>query len=225
MTMLFVPAGTFIMGSERDNNNEKPAHEVTLDAFWIDRQEVTNALYRLCVDEGSCQPSRFTNDAVYNGQDYPVVGVSWSEAEDYCEWADARLPTEAEWEYAARGPEGNKYPWGNEAPNCDLAQFSDCNGRTILAGSLPRGASWAGALDMAGNVSEWVNDWYDDNYYASSPARSPQGPEPENGFLKIMRGGSWATAEGHLRGSHRTNRRPDSSNNSIGFRCVAVPGS
>jgi formylglycine-generating enzyme required for sulfatase activity len=156
--MAFVPGGTFQMGSEEEdalaNDDEFPRHSVTLDSFWIDQTEVTNAQYALCVAEGECEESAYADDSRYNGDDYPVVGVSWYDANDYCTWADARLPTEAEWEYAARGEEGYIYPWGNDAPTCEFAQFYGCPKDTIPVGSLTDGASWVGAMDMAGNAWE-----------------------------------------------------------------------
>ena len=160
----------------------------------------------------------FVNDPDFNGGDYPVVGVSWYDAETYCKWVDARLPTEAEWEYAARGPEGRTYPWGNEDPACDLAQYRGCSGRTVPVGSLPDGASWCGALDLAGNVWEWVADWYADDYYERSPTQNPRGPKKE--ITKVVRGGSWPIDRYAVRSATRSWNLPDFRNELSGFRCA-----
>jgi serine/threonine-protein kinase len=222
MTMVYVPDGSFLMGSEDGGDDELPIHEVSLDAFWIDRTEVTNEQYRRCVDARSCEPSYYATHEMFNGDDYPVVGVSWEDAKAYCSWADARLPTEAEWEYAARGPEGNKYPWGDEVPKCDLARSYECEFATIPVGSLPDGKSWVEALDMSGNVQEWVNDWYGGGYYANSQGRNPQGPN--SGYQKVLRGGSWDINEYHLRSASRLYDYSDAVNDGIGFRCAVSPG-
>ena len=236
MTMVFVPAGSFPMGSDGGNEDELPVHEVALDGFWIDRTEVTNSQYGRCVSEGSCEPSSLVSDGNFNGDDYPVVGVSWFDAEAYCTWTGASLPSEAQWEYAARGPEGPVFPWGDEFDgkranfcdiNCpyDYAQGADDDGFAFTApvGSYEASASWAGELDMAGNVWEWVNDWYDSDYYANSPARNPQGPE--SGELKMKRGGAWGSAVESLRSTTRDIGSPDLREDYIGFRCVVASGS
>ena len=197
-------------------SNEGPVHDVTLDGFWIDETEVTNAHYVQCVGAGECAASSYEDDSTYNGADYPVVGVSWNDADAYCNWAGGQLPTEAQWEYAARGPEGNRYPWGEEEPTCELAQYSDCSLWTVPVGSYPQGASWVGALDMAGNAVEWVNDWYEHSYYANSPAENPAGPE--SGVSKVQRGGGGPF---DLRGAARSNNALFEVIN--GFRCV-LPG-
>ncbi len=220
MPMRYVPSGTFPMGSE-EHSDEQPVHEVTLDGFWIDETEVSNVQYRECVDAGECSASDYAGDATYNGDDYPVVGVSWEDADSYCRWAGGRLPSEAQWEYAARGPDGNTYPWGEAEPTCDLAQFGDCSGNTVPVGSYADGASWVGALDMAGNVWEWVNDWYDSDYYDNSPAKNPEGPE--SGEYKVLRGGGWRNGPINLRGADRDNNDPEYRNTDVGFRC-ALPG-
>ncbi len=170
-----------MMGSEEGDEDEQPVHEVTLDAFWIDRTEVTNAQFAGCVADGACQPpsetSSSTRDPYYGNDefaDYPVIYVSWNDASEFCEWAGGRLPTEAEWEYAARGPESFTYPWGNNGPSTSLLNFDTNVGDTSEVGSYPDGASWVGALDMAGNVWEWVNDWYDSGYYQNSPGENPR---------------------------------------------------
>lgn len=222
MTMVFVPAGSFPMGGEDGSADEQPVHDVALDAFWIDQTEVANAQYERCVSEGSCEPSDYAADDRFNGDAYPVVGVDWYDADAYCAWARAQLPTEAQREYAARGSEGNRYPWGDAAPTCDLAQFDGCDGDTIPVGSLPDGASWAGAFDMSGNVWEWVSDWYDREYYEASPAENPEGPV--DGDFKVLRGGSLHNDAATQRGTDRNYLYPDSRVDGLGFRCSVALG-
>jgi len=243
--MLYVPAGEFLMGSaEADHTaaaDEKPAHTVYLEAFWIDQTEVTNARYVRFLNalggyQGVCggrdcletkvedadshvlrQAGRFT---VENGfEDHPLIEVSWYGAQAYCEWAGARLPTEAEWEKAARGVDGRLYPWGNAAPDCGKAQYGDCAGKTIPAGSRPAGASPYGALDMAGNVWEWVADGYDPAYYAGSPAQNPQGAGSSK--HKAFRGGSWGYLLKFIRTTDRARNSPTYAGLNLGFRCAA----
>ncbi|HPL80999.1 MAG TPA: bifunctional serine/threonine-protein kinase/formylglycine-generating enzyme family protein, partial [Anaerolineaceae bacterium] len=164
MEMVYVPEGTFTMGSN-NVDYEKPAREVYLDAYWIDKYEVSNAQYKICVEAGECNEPQSTDR--YNNSNYanhPVVNVDWHQASAYCEWAGGRLPTEAEWEKAARGPNGNKYPWGNDSPSCSLVNYGGCIDDTTVVGSYPAGASYYGAMDMAGNVWEWVNDWWSGRY-------------------------------------------------------------
>jgi serine/threonine-protein kinase len=234
MMMVYVPPGTFPMGSTDGEDDERPVHDVALDGFWIDETEVTNAQHTQCVDAGECAASSYADDPTYNGDDYPVVGVSWNEADTYCRWAGGQLPAEAQWEYAARGPEGNRYPWGEEFEgklvnycdeNCTYdwkdESFNDGYELTAPVGSYPEGASWVGALDMAGNVWEWVNDWYDGDYYANSPAENPAGPE--SGAAKVLRGGSWYSRSIYLRGAYRNNEDLVFRDAGFGFRCV-LPG-
>ena len=224
MTMVYVPAGDFTMGSgESDSlaeDDEKPAHRVTLEAFWLDQTEVTNAQYSRCVEAGVCEESEYAADSTYNGADYPVVGVSWHNAVTYCEWAGGRLPTEAEWEYAARGPESRLYPWGDEAPTCELAEFYGCSGRTIPVGSLADGASWVGALDMSGNAWEWVADWY--GTYPATAQTNPTGPD--SGEYRVLRGGGWSDVEWGVRAATRVSYDPSGRVDARGFRCVGSPG-
>ncbi|HRQ37989.1 MAG TPA: SUMF1/EgtB/PvdO family nonheme iron enzyme [Chloroflexota bacterium] len=173
--MVFVPAGEFMMGSESGGSDEKPLHAVYLDSYWIDQTEVTNGMYSLCVQDGDCtRPSPLTSYTRDNYHlslafaDYPVIYVSWQDAQNYCQWAGARLPTEAEWKKAARWEEETQeartYPWG-ETIDCDHANYIQCVGDTTAVGSYPEGISPYGALDMAGNVWEWVADWYASDYY------------------------------------------------------------
>lgn len=224
MVQVFVPQGEFGMGSDDGWESEKPVHTVGLKAYWIDQTEVTNAQYSLCVQAGACNPpsspGSFTRDRYYNNTDfgrYPVISVSWYDAMAYCEWAGRRLPTEAEWEKAARGVDGRIYPWG-ENISCELANYIDCLGDTSPVGSFPTAASPFGALDMAGNVWEWISDWYYIRYYNNSPLDYPLGPD--SGAYRVVRGGSWNDYEWYLRTTNRYSYFPDNKRVSIGFRCA-----
>jgi len=229
--MVLIEAGEFLMGSsdtdtaaERD---EKPQHEVFLNAFYIDRTEVTNAMYRQCVDAGYCTPPeqvKSSTHAVYYGNpdfdDYPVIYVSWSQAASYCGWRKARLPSEAQWEKAARGTDGRIYPWG-AGIDCTRANYGGpegCRGDVARVGSFPDGASPYGLLEMSGNVWEWVNDWYLDIFYEDSPINNPKGPSA--GERRILRGGAWITGEAILRTANRQYLAPSETNAYLGFRCV-----
>ncbi len=221
-TMAYVPAGKFTMGSN-DYSDEKPPHTVSLDAFWIDKSEVTNALFKRCVEVGKCSaPSQSSSStrSFYFGNsqfvNYPVIYVTWDDANKYCTWASKRLPTEAQWEKAARGTDGRVYPWGNTYDKNRLNAESTV-GDTTEVGKFPSGASPYGALDMAGNVQEWVADWYDKEYYGNSPNQNPKGPP--SGNYHILRGGSWYDGPANL---HTTVRFPNwiQSNVYAGFRCA-----
>jgi serine/threonine-protein kinase len=247
MTQLFVPAGVLFMGGMDvyRESDEVPVHEVKLNAFWIDQVEVTNGMYNLCVQAGSCRtPVKINSDnrPEYFGnpefQDYPVVNVTWYDANAYCLWAERRLPTEAEWEYAARGSDKRNFPWGDEPPNQYNSNSINIVGDTSRVGSYPEGMSPFGALDMAGNVWEWVADRYRPDYYAKSPAENPTGPADEDVFtnLRVMRGGSFQEDWTILRLSNRAflagpnpSAQPTDeayygdSSAKIGFRCAANP--
>jgi formylglycine-generating enzyme required for sulfatase activity len=221
MAMVYVPGGTFPMGSAEDDPeavpDELPQHMVTLDGFWIDQTEVTNAQFvqflnehgnsdsggprMIVLDEGYTQISQVGNQFVTTeaALERPVVMVTWHGAASYCQWAGGRLPTEAEWEYAARGPEGNHYPWGNAPPTCDLANHGTCVGVPLQVGSRPAGASWCGALDLAGNVWEWVTDWF--GPYPDLPQGNPTGPAAGN--VPVLRGGGWHSPPWEVRAAYR----------------------
>ncbi len=252
MVMMYVPAGEFVMGSTDEQmryvidwcisegfsetgcqryTEEQPSHIVALDAFWIDQTEVTNAQYQTCVDAGVCRLSVCAERPNYNNADQPVTCVDWEQANQYAMWVGGRLPTEAEWEYVARGPEGRIYPWGNEFEgtrlnycdkNCirDRADKMVDDGYKWIApvGSFPEGASWVGALDMAGNVWEWTGDWYGE--YSGERQENPTGPV--SGNLCVMRGGSLDNSARNVRSAGRFSAEPTNFAGSIGFRCVVV---
>jgi formylglycine-generating enzyme required for sulfatase activity len=232
MVMVYVSASEFLMGSADSDreaiSDEKPQHTVYLDAFWIDKTEVTNAQYKKCVQAGACRPPSRAESSTrknYYGNsqydNYPVIWVSWNDAKTYCEWAGRRLPTEAEWEKAARGIDGRIYPWGNGTPNSNLLNFNMQVGDTTEVGTYPSGASPYDVLDMAGNVWELVADWYNSNYYASSPFRNPVGPS--SGQYRVVRGGSWGDAAKVVRVALRLWPVPTFRDDVVGFRCATAP--
>ena len=242
MALVYIPAGEFKMGSSRADDpetfeEELPQHIVYLDEYWIDQTEVTNAQYAMCVaDNGACTPPKdnisLTRSSYYDNPvygNYPVIYVSWSQADAYCTWAGRHLPTEAEWEKAARGPEGPIYPWGNTFDGtmlnyCDVNCFNPWKGpfddgytETSPVGDYPEGASVYGALDMTGNVYEWVADWY--GPYSRVDQANPTGPA--SGTEHIIRGGSWGDDSAHVRTAVRSHIiDPDFRENFIGFRCA-----
>ena len=221
--MILIPAGEFGMGcnAQMDSScyeNEKPYHKIYLDAYDIDKYEVTQTEYGQCVSAGKCKDNKKVEG--FSGDHQPVMGVNWEDAEGYCQWAGKRLPTEAEWEKAARGTDGRIYPWGNQASNCNLANISGCGSATKAVGSYPSGASPYGVMDLAGNVWEWVNDRYDRYYYANSPSRNPSGPS--SGSTMVLRGGSWDYNAKLLRASARGAEFSGGRSFSLGygFRCA-----
>ena len=234
--MVYVPAGEFWMGCNEQVDNqceadEKPYHKVDLDAFYIDKFKVTNGEYQKCVQAGKCREPEYNDSSsehrlggpenIYQGfvgGRQPVVGVDWNDAKSYCEWAGKRLPTEAEWEKAARGTDGRKYPWGNQAPSCKVANFSACGVKPVKVGSKPGGASPYGALDLAGNAWEWVADWYDDKYYGNSPSQNPKGSS--SGATRVWRGGCWCSWASDIRASNRLWNAPMYRNGILSFRCA-----
>ena len=240
MVQVFVPAGNFLMGST-DNQvtelkancptcdflNETPQHNIYLDDFWIDRTEVTNAQYARCVAAKECQQPALDskNSMPYYSDpkfaDYPVFYINWNNAAAYCKWAGRSLPSEAQWEKAARGTNGAIYPWGDDNPNLNLLNSNQYIGATTKVGAYATGASPYGAFDMAGNVWEWVNDWYGVNYYAESPDKNPAGPS--SGETRVMRGGSWFDQDPIVRAANRGYQPFDTSQYNLGFRCASQP--
>ncbi|MGZ9226296.1 MAG: formylglycine-generating enzyme family protein [Anaerolineales bacterium] len=242
MPQVYIPQGTFRMGGMdvRRAPNEVPEHDVTLDAFWIDQLEVTNAMYALCVEAGACEPPqnlrsqrRDSYFGIREFKDYPVVYVSWGQATTYCSWAGRRLPTEAEWERAGRGDDFRTFPWGEDKADGTLANFNMLVGDTSRVGTYPAGASPFGVLDMAGNVAEWVNDFYSFNYSLEN-VLNPTGPVTSSSLNRVVRGGSLGDAEINIRVAKRSsvpgsnlNAAPGSSSYlgdfspRIGFRCAA----
>ncbi|GEM_PF-894099 len=234
MVLIRVPAGEFQMGSADGSDDQKPVHRVVLDEYLIGKYEVTNAQYRAFVKAtgrkeppqppDGCGYLNYFGDARYD--DYPVVDVSWEDAKAYCDWAGLALPTEAQWEYAARGKSGRKYPWGNEEPDANRAQYGksvNSGDYTKRVGSFPTGVSAVGALDMGGNVWEWCADWYGDKYYGGcgDGMRNPIGPDSDS--YRVLRGGSWIVSDTCLRGSYRDRYDPGFRYIDSGFRAARSP--
>ena len=214
--MVLVPAGSFDMGSG-ESSDEQPVHTVYVDAFYMDEYEVTNAQYWKFMSATGHREPRYWDDSDYNQPNQPVVGVDWNDAVAHARWAGKRLPTEAEWEYAARGGlSGRKYPWGDPI-STSQANYGSNVGKPVPVGSYS--ANGYGLYDMAGNVYEWCSDWYDEDYYSSSPSRNPQGPS--SGSYRVLRGGSWNYSPGGLRAANRVNFSPADTNDGRGFRCVS----
>jgi serine/threonine protein kinase len=227
VSMRLVPAGIFPMGSNNGNSDEQPIHDVYLDSFYMDTYEVTNALYKKCVDAGTCrEPKRsgsFTMPGYYVNSrfnNYPVIYVDWNMANAYCDWRGAQLPTEAQWEKSARGTDGRTYPWG-EGIDCSRANYDNvyyCVGDTAEVGSYESGKSPYGIYDMAGNVWEWVMDWYSETFYQNSLSKNPIGPDA--GTSRVLRGGSWYQIVDFTSSSSRVVVPPEQFNMGIGFRCA-----
>ena len=237
--MVLIPAGDFFMGADSQlaNADQKPLHNVYLDAFYIDKHEVTNAQYEEFILAGGytkkkywtaagwdfvqkhqiVTPLQYGENSVSMVPDHPVIGVSWYEANAYATWMGKRLPTEAEWEKAARGTKANLYPWGNETDFSKLSYFPHVT-KLQAAGSFPEGASPYGAMDMAGSVWEWCADWYSQDYYLKSPRKIPKGPN--SGEHRVLRGGGWDSIRLQLRTDYRYFDKEDRRSYDIGFRCA-----
>ncbi len=219
--MVLIPAGEFIMGSDTDGTDERPAHKIYLDAFYIDKYEVTNAQYKKFMDATKYKEPKNWRNENFNAPNQPIVGISWNDAKAYAEWAGKRLPTEAEWEKSARGGlVGKKYPWGDTLDRSD-ANYAGIGGLDKWEWTAPVGSfapNSYGLHDMAGNVWEWCEDWYASAYYFFSPKSNPKGPQ--TGSLRIYRGGSWSNGKDELRVSYRSNSGPDGAYGDVGFRCV-----
>jgi len=220
--MVLVPAGEFPMGSEQGDDDEQPVHRVFLDSFYLDTFEVTNGRFAKFVAAIQSEPPWGFADAetpVLHAE-RPVRWVNWLEATGYCLWAGKRLPTEAEWEKAARGPEGRLYPWGHEPPTPAHAVFGLKESTETVSpiGQRDKGASPYGVHDLAGNLYEWVADWYDEGFYTPLPTLNPRGPVA--GTAKVQRGGSYINGPYRLRASFRTKGDPTEHDPHVGFRCA-----
>ena len=220
VNMNIVSAGHFWMGSsleEGKNETEKPRHRLFLATYYIDKYPVTNKAYGAFIKEtGYPEPPLWSNPQ-FSHPSQPVVGVTWFDALEYSKWANKRLPTEAEWEKAAKGQENFIYPWGNEFSN-GMANIDSIMDRTSPVDQFDGGISPYGCLDMIGNVWEWCTDWFDDRYYAMSPTENPTGPQV--GTKKVLRGGGWDTIYLNARNAFRFFAEPSTSSTNIGFRCV-----
>jgi formylglycine-generating enzyme required for sulfatase activity len=223
--MVSIPAGPFIRGTNQGGLDEQPQRTLVLDAFAIDRYEVTNFQYQQFVaatgHRKSAPPSRYAkNMSKMDSINQPVVYVSWEDAEAYCRWKGKRLPTEAEWEKAMRGPDGRLWPWGNvEQPNgANWARVQDGHEVSAVVGSIPTDKSPYGVMDGAGNVMEWVADWYGERYFEEAPEQNP--PSPEHGVFRVLRGGGYATTGADIRITSRSKMVPDFRDETIGFRCA-----
>ena len=228
MVQIYIPAGTFSQGSKQDPRypptSENPQRMVYLDGFWIDMTLVTNRMYRSCMAANQCdaiinndtENQNFTSGGAL---DLPAVYVTWFNAQKYCNWIGGSLPTEAQWEKAARGSgEARIYPWGNQDPNPSMLNFNNLLGITTISGSYPTGASPYGVLDMAGNVRQWVADWFQSDYYTVAPDRNP--PGPATGTTKVLKGGGWNDPAKYVRISSRLEHPPSSPGSNRGFRCA-----
>ncbi len=233
--MVLIPSGSFTMGSNDGLPSERPEHSVTLDSYAIDQYEVSLQLYRRFLQEAQHDaPPTWDDEAAETVGDRPAVGMSWSDATAYCAWAGKRLPTEAEWEKAARGTDGRRYPWGHMQPFVDIANYNrgvwvseaitlvgvagGVEGMSVRHGLKAGGRSPYGLHHMAGNAAEWVADWYHREYYGKSPEKNPTGPA--SGEKRVLRGGSWADLPAALRVSARFSAEPDFQDRTIGFRCA-----
>jgi formylglycine-generating enzyme required for sulfatase activity len=237
--MILIPAGPFLMGSNDGLPNERPEHTVTLEAYYIDQFEITAGRYQKFLESAKRDlPPTWDDEAAQTLSDLPAVGMSWSDSAAYCKWAGRRLPTEAEWEKAARGTDGRRYPWGHMQPFTDIANYnrgmwvseaitlvpvnSGLEGMSVRHGLKDGGRSFYGLFHMAGNAAEWVADWYDREYYPKSPARNPTGLA--TGDKRVIRGGSWADLPTALRVTARFSAEPDYEDRTIGFRCAMDAG-
>ncbi|MDD5773670.1 MAG: formylglycine-generating enzyme family protein [bacterium] len=217
--MILIPAGEFVMGYDSGNSDENPVHKVNLSAYYIDKYEVNNREYQKFVRETDYPPPEIWNSKeykIFSKPDKPVVGVSWEDAYNYASWAGKRLPTEAEWEKACRGDSSLLYPWGDKKPDKSLGNF--CSDKTEDVKSFPEGVSPYGVYNMLGNVWEWCNDWYDENYYKDSVYQNPSGPKITG--RRVLRGGSFLCSLDILRATLRGYADPKDKTIYCGFRCA-----
>jgi formylglycine-generating enzyme required for sulfatase activity len=245
IVMVFIPPGKFTMGSNEGDDIEKPSHDVEFDGYWMGKTPVTNMQYVSFLNDSGidhktgCNGERCINTNIESKdshikctkeiyqlepgcENHPVIAVSWYGAVEYCKWLSKKigqefnLPTEAQWENAARGSDQRKYPWGSKEPNIDLANFNRNIGKTTPVGSYPEGASPYGLMDMAGNVWEWCSDWYEAFYYKISPLKNPTGPN--RGSNRVIRGGNWRREARFLRCTYRSHSQPSTRYVVLGFR-------
>jgi formylglycine-generating enzyme required for sulfatase activity len=225
MVQIHIAAGEFVMGSNNGPGAvQYPAHKVYLDSYWIDQVEVTNSMFAPCQKSGNCTPPAQYNNYYGKSQydDYPVVYITWFDAAAFCGWEGGRLPTEAEWEKAARGVNQLRYPWGSAPPDKSLLNFNSEYKDLRPAYDFLAGASPYGLLNMAGNAREWVSDWFDPNYYLVSPYKNPQGPL--TGESKSLRGGGDFDKANEVQTFYRDNHFPTSAGENRGFRCAEDTG-
>lgn len=220
-SLIYIPFSDFSMGNGDFN---APIHNVTLDDYWMYAAKVTNRMYAQCVAVGACgAPAQELGGPVYSNPEFsnhPVVGVTWEQAQTYCAWAGGSLPTEAQWEKAARGEAANPYPWGSADPACDIVNFSYCNGSTSEVTAFKNGVSAYGLYDMAGNVFEWTADWYGESYYNESALVNPTGPQ--SGDYRVIRGSSFESYPDQMNLAIRHFNSPSNHRRDIGFRCVVA---
>ena len=233
--MVYIPPGEFLMGADSDpdaKKNEKPSHKVYLDGFYIYKYEVTYRQFKKFLRETGYKPlGNWKRGDKPGREDHPVMYTTYPDVEEYCRWAKVKLPTEAQWEKAARGTDGRKFPWGEKwnPENCNNADLSGKqilsamadihNGRgTLPVGSVPGDMSPYGVMDMAGNINEWCRDWYKSGYYKKSPEKNPQGPE--KGTERSTRGGAWSMKMQRCRATSRWSGSVESNLDDYGFRCV-----
>jgi formylglycine-generating enzyme required for sulfatase activity len=217
--MVFIPAGWFGMGQNDGPPSSQPYHQVYLDAYAIDRTEVTNAAFSKFLTQTNYTPIKGRGQEIGPAQAAePIIGVIWAEANAYCQWAGKRLPTEAEWEKAARGTDGRTYPWENEWDPLKANTLESGNAGVMPVGKFPQGASPYGALDMAGNAAEWVSDYFDFNYYSISPDHNPTGPTKV--LDHVLRGGSWDSPSTQVQTFFRDSSHSAMPNDRVGFRCA-----
>ena len=217
--LVYVPAGDFVMGLGYGN---APQRTVTLDGYWIYQTDVTNRMYVQCVATGNCAaPAQEIGAPVFDNPEFgdqPAVGVTWDMAANYCAWMQGALPSEAQWEKAARGLAGNLYPWGNDEPACDLLNFGDCLGHTTAVTDFANSPSPYGLFDMAGNIFNWINDFYGEAYYESAPSSNPGGPS--GGDSHVIRGSSFESEPEQVLSALRHFGAPAYHSRDLGFRCV-----
>jgi formylglycine-generating enzyme len=211
---ILIPGGEFRMGDSQ--GKDRPVHTVQIDSFYIDKYELTNAEYRVYLQQTGKPEPKYWNSTKFNGDDQPVVGVAWEEAMGYCRWTGKRLPTEAEWELAARGRDGTLFPWGDVQSIVATNTRESKEGRPLPVGSFATGKSNYGLYDMSGNVWEWCYDWYEKDYYADSPYGNPRGPD--SGKEKVIRGGGWNISIVDM--AFRKRVKSDQQYSSLGFRCA-----